>query len=50
MGIKASNTTEVYFEDVKVPKANLLGSRSSYASYWDGYLYVKVTLVLHSWY
>ncbi|KAK2147389.1 hypothetical protein LSH36_555g01001 [Paralvinella palmiformis] len=25
MGIKASNTAEVYFEDVKVPKKNLLG-------------------------
>ena len=25
MGIKASNTAEVYFEDVKIPKANLLG-------------------------
>ena len=26
MGIKASNTAEVYFEDVKVPVENLLGS------------------------
>ena len=25
MGIKASNTTEVYFEDVKVPNENVLG-------------------------
>ena len=25
MGIKASNTAEVYFEDVKVPVENLLG-------------------------
>ncbi|CAG0886344.1 unnamed protein product [Darwinula stevensoni] len=25
MGIKASNTTEVYFEDVKIPKENILG-------------------------
>ena len=27
MGIKASNTAEVYFEDVKVPKENLLGGK-----------------------
>ena len=26
MGIKASNTAEVHFEDVKVPVENLLGS------------------------
>jgi len=25
MGIKASNTTEVYFEDCKVPVENILG-------------------------
>lgn len=25
MGIKCSNTAEVYFEDVRVPKANVLG-------------------------
>ena len=25
MGIKASNTAEVYFDDVKVPVGNLLG-------------------------
>lgn len=25
MGIKASNTTEVYYEDVKVPVENVLG-------------------------
>jgi very long chain acyl-CoA dehydrogenase len=25
MGIKASNTAEVYFEDVKIPKENVLG-------------------------
>ncbi len=25
MGIKCSNTAEVYFEDVKIPKENLLG-------------------------
>ncbi len=25
MGIKASNTAEVYFEDVKIPVENLLG-------------------------
>lgn len=25
MGIKCSNTTEVYFEDVRVPVANVLG-------------------------
>ena len=25
MGIKASNTAEVYFDDVKIPKENLLG-------------------------
>ena len=25
MGIKASNTAEVYFEDVKIPKENILG-------------------------
>lgn len=25
MGIKASNTTEVFFEDVKVPVENVLG-------------------------
>ncbi len=28
MGIKASNTAEVYFEDVKIPVENLLGGRS----------------------
>lgn len=27
MGIKCSNTAEVYFEDCKVPKENLLGGR-----------------------
>ena len=27
MGIKASNTAEVHFEDVKIPVANLLGSK-----------------------
>ena len=27
MGIKASNTAEVYFEDVKVPVENLLGGQ-----------------------
>ena len=27
MGIKASNTAEVYFEDVKVPVENVLGGR-----------------------
>ena len=26
MGIKASNTAEVHFEDVKIPVENLLGS------------------------
>ena len=25
MGIKASNTAEVYFDDVKIPRENLLG-------------------------
>ena len=25
MGIKASNTAEVYFDNVKIPKENLLG-------------------------
>ena len=29
MGIKCSNTAEVIFEDVKVPKENLLGGESS---------------------
>jgi alkylation response protein AidB-like acyl-CoA dehydrogenase len=28
MGIKCSNTAEVYFEDVKIPKENLLGGES----------------------
>ena len=28
MGIKASNTAEVYFENVKIPKENLLGGES----------------------
>lgn len=27
MGIKASNTAEVFFEDVKIPVANLLGGK-----------------------
>ena len=27
MGIKASDTTEVYFDDVKIPKDNLLGRK-----------------------
>ena len=27
MGIKCSNTAEVFFEDVKIPKDNLLGSK-----------------------
>ena len=27
MGIKASNTAEVYFENVKIPKENLLGGK-----------------------
>ena len=28
MGIKASNTAEIYFDNVKVPVENLLGSKS----------------------
>ena len=32
MGIKASNTAEVHFDDVKVPVENLLGSKSSHKS------------------
>jgi alkylation response protein AidB-like acyl-CoA dehydrogenase len=28
MGIKASNTAEVHFDNVKIPKENLLGSKS----------------------
>ena len=27
MGIKASNTAEVYFEDVKIPVENVLGGK-----------------------
>ena len=27
MGIKASNTAEVYFDNVRIPKENLLGSK-----------------------
>jgi alkylation response protein AidB-like acyl-CoA dehydrogenase len=27
MGIKASNTTELYFDDVKIPVENVLGGR-----------------------
>ena len=27
MGIKASNTAEVYFEDVKIPVENILGGK-----------------------
>ena len=30
MGIKASNTAEVYFDNVKVPKENLLGGKSQH--------------------
>lgn len=29
MGIKGSNTAEVYFEDVKIPVENLLGGKKS---------------------
>ena len=29
MGIKASNTAEVYFENVKIPKENLLGGETN---------------------
>ena len=32
MGIKCSNTAEVYFEDVKIPKENLLGGKDHYGS------------------
>lgn len=32
MGIKASNTAEVHFEDVKVPKENLIGSTDVYTA------------------
>ncbi len=31
MGIKASNTAEIYFDSVKVPVENLLGSKSGLA-------------------
>ena len=30
MGINASNTAEVHFDNVRVPKENLLGGKSSY--------------------
>ena len=39
MGIKASNTTEVYYEDVKIPVENVLGGVG------QGF---KVHLVLHT--
>ena len=37
MGIKASNTAEVYFDDVKIPKENILGGMYV----WNCY-YIKV--------
>ena len=33
MGIKCSNTAEVFFEDVKIPKENLLGGKFSEVSF-----------------
>ena len=33
MGIKASNTAEVYFEDVKIPRENLLGGESGFSDW-----------------
>lgn len=30
MGIKGSNTTEVYFDNTKVPVENLIGSRLNF--------------------
>ena len=35
MGIKASNTAEVYFENVKIPKENLLGGETNVFLYPD---------------
>lgn len=39
MGIKASNTAEVYFEDVKIPVENILGgmdiSSRNYLPKWN---------------
>lgn len=35
MGIKASNTAEVYFEDVKVPVENVLGGTLSFVLHID---------------
>lgn len=39
MGIKASNTAEVFFDDVKVPAENLLGEVG------EGFKVMKVTLM-----
>lgn len=38
MGLNASNTTELVFENVKVPKENLLGKRG------DGFKQFLITL------
>lgn len=35
MGIKCSNTAEVYFEDVKIPAENLLGGEFWHRYVWD---------------
>lgn len=42
MGIKASNTAEVYFEDCKVPVENLLGGKElnkyiNFSIFWKPY-------------
>lgn len=42
MGIKASNTAEVYFEDCKVPVENLLGGKElnkyiNFCTFWKPY-------------
>ena len=36
MGIKASNTAEVYFEDVKVPVENVLGGMCVCVCFFEG--------------
>ena len=41
MGIKASNTAEVYFDNVKVPVENLLGGELVWKNLWRSMVWTR---------
>lgn len=44
MGIKASNTAEVYFEDCKVPVENLLGGKELFWKPYTCMTYINICI------